>query len=230
VLRRLADWPDNRAEAPQWPVGSVAAISRGSLSGYSPYNMPLYLSRMPRALLDGTHDESHHRWSGPLRVVTSSCWPTTQMLISRPGGTFTPRHARRPLPYRRSSYWLSIGCSPHVTLSQSAPGSPAYRECSAWPHDLTCPTQEPSVVADRPPGASGGLACCGRSNLSEKVETRLTLRTSYWSCYGTRRRWPGNHDLWAHPREPGQASRLVALTSTWWLCAATSAVITSRGP
>ncbi|HMH36323.1 MAG TPA: metallophosphoesterase, partial [Streptosporangiaceae bacterium] len=56
-------------------------------------------------------------------------------------------------------------------------------------------------VADLPPGSPGDwLLVAG--DLAEKVEDiEWTLRTLR-SCYGTVVWVPGNHDLWAHPRDP----------------------------
>lgn len=56
-------------------------------------------------------------------------------------------------------------------------------------------------VADLPPGAAGDwLLVAG--DLAEKVEDiEWTLRVLR-SCYGTVVWVPGNHDLWAHPRDP----------------------------
>ncbi len=56
-------------------------------------------------------------------------------------------------------------------------------------------------VADLPPGSPGDwLLVAG--DLAEKVEDiEWTLRTLL-SCYGTVVWVPGNHDLWAHPRDP----------------------------
>src|SRR5205823_4169324 len=99
VSPALADWPDDRAEAPQGLVGSVAAITlrcslRRLTNSHNALRLPAYHAPCP----PGTATMSH--CGGPDRINVTS-WRLAHgadAASAFPGATLTPRHARCLLP------------------------------------------------------------------------------------------------------------------------------------